>query len=156
MVVSPPDWSKTDDTPYEELDEPVVGLCHALNDLPGLWTTESCGEHEGGGPDEEGRFPGGALPANEWGVDFRPELDDWRPTTDAWLSVEFAAWAIHDVAKAKAVEMKTWAVPPWLNDPAHMLIFDIKGWRDGEDGFTPDELAAVITRFDKEFYRVDS
>jgi hypothetical protein len=155
MVESPPNWSKAnDDTPYDELDAPVVGLCRILNDLPGIWTTESCGGHEGGGPDVEGGFAFGALPANEWGINIRPELEDWRPTFDGWLSLEFVAWAVHDVAKAKAVRMEAWSTPPWLNDRAHMLIFDIDGWRDGEGGITPDELAAFIARFDREIYRV--
>lgn len=31
--------------PYDEMDEPVVRLCKALNALPGIRTIGSCGGH---------------------------------------------------------------------------------------------------------------
>jgi hypothetical protein len=158
MIESPPDWSKdSDDTPYGELDESVVGLCRALNGLPGIWTVGSCGGHEGGGQDAEGRnLPAGEQPADQWRVTIRPELEGWRPTSSAWLSLEFVAWLIYDVSKVRDVEFQGSARPPYLNDPAHMLMFQIHGWRDGERGISSEEVAGALQRMDRQFYRPES
>jgi hypothetical protein len=143
-----------DQTPYDDLDEPVVGLCRVLNSFPGLRTIGSCGGHEGGGRDEEGRtLPAGDMPANEWRVTIGPEVTRGRPTAQGWLSLEFVAWVLYDIARVKAVELQAFALPPFVNEPAHMLEFEIHGWRDGEGGISPDEVAEVLARLDREIYR---
>jgi hypothetical protein len=154
MLESPPDRTNADETPYQELDGPVVPLCRALNSLPGIWTIGSCGGHPGGGEDEEGRnLPAGELPEDQWRVTLHPELQGWRPTLDAWLSLEFVAWVIDDASRVKTVDIGAHANPPYLNDPAHMLRFTIFGVRDGEHGITPEEVAGLIDRLDPEFFR---
>jgi hypothetical protein len=125
-----------DETPYDELDPPVVGLCRALNALPGIWTAGSCGGHE----------KGGAFPADRWFVSLGPELRGRVPFLAAWLSIEHVAWVLTDFGRGRAVEFHAAARPPFLNEPGHMLAFEVHGWRSGEDGASPEELADFLRR----------
>lgn len=132
-----------DETPYDELDPPVAGLCRAVNAFPGLRTGSSCGGHE----------TGGLLPADRWQVAFSCELDDEdRPTLAAWLDLEFVAWAVYDLGKAeRAVWLEAFSLPPWPNDPARMLSFDLHGERNGDGGIEPNEVAAFLDRVRRQF-----
>src|SRR5262245_11556839 len=93
------DHAMSDDTPYDELDPGVVGLCRAINALPGVETMGSWG----------GRAATGA-----WWVSFGPELDDGpRPTLRGWLALEWLAWLIHEL-RDRDVWLQASAAPPWL------------------------------------------
>jgi hypothetical protein len=132
-----------DETPYEELDPPIVNLCRAINALPGIWTISSCGGHE----------QGGSLPADEWNVSVQCEVeDDCRPSVDAWLSLEFLAWAVHDVGRDARLSMAVSSAPPWLNEPTRTIAFDIDGVRGEPDGIDPDHFADLLTRWTTETY----
>jgi hypothetical protein len=132
-----------DETPYEELDPPVVNLCRAINALPGLWTEESCGGHE----------DGGSLPADEWEVFLRCEVQgDDRPSVDGWLSLEFVAWAVHDVGRNARLSMAVSSAPPWFNEPTRTIIFVIEGFRGQPDGIDPDAFAELLKQWTAEIY----
>lgn len=126
-----------DETPYQELDPPVVKLCWTLNWL-GVRTLGSCGGHD----------EGGELPAHEWRVTFACDIGrDNRPLRSAWLAAEFIAWAVRDLARANlAIRLDAWAPPPWLNEPARALRFEISGRRGPRGGIEPDDVAEHIER----------
>lgn len=154
----------TDDTDfYRELDPPIVKLVRAMNGLPGIETTGSCGGHAE-------PISAGSLPADEWIVAFR--LEPWDPgalvavpTREAWISLEWLAWLINDETDYEAagmavpvnrpyrpgVKLRPWSRPPYLYYPGRTIGFAIEGSR-GEGGMEPDELAALIDRLVDESY----
>lgn len=146
-----------DDTPYDELDPPVVGLCRAVNALPGLWTVSSCGGHDGGGLDDEGRsLPAGMNPAHIWMMHFIIDLSGLRPTRDAWLSLEFVAWVLTDLVQSHAVDFSAASLPPFLNQPGYGLVFAMIGSRlprDEDEGIEPERVATVLADLTRDFYR---
>ena len=135
-----------DETPYDELDPPIVNLCMTINAMPGIWTSGSCGGHPKGE---------GLLPEDEWLVIFGCEVDDdERPTRDAWLSLEFAAWAIHDIGRGATVGLRVSSPPPWMNEPARSIYFALEG-RRGADGIEPDAVAELLTTWAAPFLEDD-
>jgi hypothetical protein len=148
---------------YSQLDPPIVPLVRALNGLPGIQTSSSCGGHET-------PISAGSLPADRWMVAF--QLEPWDPgalvsvpTRQAWVSLEWLAWLINDETDYTATEMvvpvnrpyrpgvtlKPWSRPPYLYYPGRNLHFTIEGTRS-KDGMEPNELAEVITRLADECY----
>ena len=119
-----------DTTPYDELDEAVMSLCRVVNGLAfgGLFTTGSCGGHESGERD----------PAY-WQVTFQLEVEDDRPTAEAWLSLEFLAWSLRSV-RDREIWLEPWARAPHLNEAGRDLRFTIEGTRPME----PNDLAKWI------------
>lgn len=129
--------------PYEELDAPVVELVRALNHFQGIRTAGSCGGHEGG-----------FSPPEEWYVTIRLELADGRPTIDAYLSLEFIAWAIYDMRKAGyMVFTSVFALPPFVNHPGTVLTFELSGNRVGDGRpAEPDEVAEFLNETRERFF----
>ena len=119
-----------DTTPYDELDEPVVGLCRLVNGFAfgGLFTIGSCGGHEGGERDPE-----------YWQVCFQLEVEDDRPTAEAWMSLEFMSWCLRQW-RDKEIWLEPWARAPHLNEAGRDLRFTIEGTRPVE----PDEMASWL------------
>ena len=158
--------------PYDDFDPPVGELVRALNDLPGIETSTSCGGHEE-------PISADSLPPDQWMVGF--ELKAWDsgalvavPTREAWVSLEWLAWLINDetdyAAAAKrnpelaefaaqvvdrpyrpGVTLRPWSRPPYLYYPGRNLRFAIEGHR-GEDGMEPNDLAELIRRVEDECY----
>lgn len=131
--------------PYDEFDPPIVPLARTLNGLPGIRTLSSCGGHEE-------PTNASAATAEHWYVSFELAPANEQafvrtPTPEAWLTLEFLAWEISDHRRAaRSVELGPIAHPPWLNRPGRMLQFQIDGWRDGDGGIEPDDLADAIER----------
>jgi hypothetical protein len=127
--------------PYQELDPPIVGLVRAINQLPGLYTTQSCGGHE------EPLTPVSA-PADEWWIGIglavvkRGEDLVPIPVDEAWVSFEFLAYVVgHHRVNGADVQLRATSSPPWLNDPGKTLGFVLEGWRRDDHPFEPDDLA---------------
>jgi hypothetical protein len=43
-------------------------------------------------------------------------------------------------------------ITPHLNFPGRMLTFNVQGWREGESGVEPDEVASAIEEGLRELY----
>ena len=137
---------------YAEMDAPVRQLVKVLNGLPGVRTLSSCGGHENPlTPD--------SLPPEEWCVTIALEPADLRadvhaPSPDGWLDLEFLTYMVNrsPPLRTRAVEIVADAKPPHLNFPGRMVAFNVQGWRDGEGGIEPDEVAAEIERGLRELY----
>jgi hypothetical protein len=54
--------------------------------------------------------------------------------------------------RTRDVEIVADAKPPHLNFPGRMLAFNVQGWREGEGGVEPDEVAEEIERRFRELY----
>jgi hypothetical protein len=130
---------------YEAMDVSVQRLVAVLNRLPGIKTLSSCGGHD---------MPISldSLPADEWYVTVVLEPRDrdsdiHAPTDQAWLDLEYLAWRVNGPPwRHKAVELVAFAKPPYLNFPGRMLAFNLQGWRGGETGVEPDDLAESIAQ----------
>jgi hypothetical protein len=121
-----------------------MNLCDAINGLPGLWTVGPCGDLQEGGP----------RPADPWQVTFwcQVEDNDHRPSADAWLSLEFIAWCIHDIGRSNAVQLIATSPPPYLNEPAHSLRFIIEGNTGAGDPIEANGVAGWIEEWATEVY----
>jgi hypothetical protein len=121
-----------DETPYDELDPPIVNVCRAINALPGIWTVGSCSGHQQN---------------EEWMVNVKCDVeDDLRPSMVGWLSLEFLAWAVYDAGRTGPVRMEATSAPPWVNEPTRTIFFDIFGVRDDPNSITPDAFAEFLTK----------
>ncbi len=84
--------------PYADMDASIVALVRAINQLPGLYTSGSCGGHE------EPLTPVSA-PADEWwiGIELASVKRDKDlveiPTDEAWLSLEFLTYVTGHLRK---------------------------------------------------------
>ena len=137
---------------YEEMDAPVRRLVKVLNELPGVRTLSSCGGHET-------PLTADSLPPDQWHVTIvlepaEPDADIHVPSTQAWLDFEFLAYVVmrSPPLRSRNVEIIADAKPPHLNFPGRMLAFNVRGWREGEGGVEPDEVAAEIERGLRELY----
>ncbi|HEY5146569.1 MAG TPA: hypothetical protein VII82_07365 [Polyangiaceae bacterium] len=141
------------DVPYEELDPPVRKLVRILNEYDDVETLGSCGGHET-------PMSGNSAPANEWWVMFwlKPanrevtlatmhDLDvSAIPSESGWFHLEqLVYWINERLGRKRAVVLRPIAVPPHLNGPGS-LRFELDGYRDGDDGIEPDEVADFIRR----------
>jgi hypothetical protein len=136
--------------PWDELDPPVVELCRAINALPDVATVASCGGHE------PAAMSGASAPANEWWVSYQVVLDDERPTEMGWHSLEFLAWAFREMMRGGlAIRPMYHASPPFLNEPGHMLVFQVDGRRDGQGGVEADRVAQELAEMVDEFFSAD-
>jgi hypothetical protein len=130
---------------YKEMDAPVRRLVAALNRLPSVRTISSCGGHET-------PVSLDSLPFEQWYVTIVLEPADWEadihaPSPQAWMDLEFLAYLVNaPPLRTREVEIVAYAKPPHLNFPGRMLAFNLHGWRDGEGGVEPDELAAEIDK----------
>jgi len=114
---------------YDELDKNIRSLVAALNDFPGVQTIGSCGGHE---------CPGlGGWKAPDWYVKFTINRTD-----EAWLSLEFLAWAINRDGRGRGqgTLLIPDSAPPYLNEPGRMLHFALEGSGD------PEALAAWVEK----------
>jgi hypothetical protein len=132
----------SDEIPYEELDGPVRGLVRVLNEFDGITTLGSCGGHET-------PVSGASAAANEWWVTFELEPADANgettaPSDRAWLALEFLAYVINTSGQTWDVLVAPYAVAPQLNEPGRMLRFELRGYRDDEDGAEPDQVAKFL------------
>jgi hypothetical protein len=132
--------------PYSELDPPVVALVRAINQLPGLYTTQSCGGHD------EALTPVSA-PADEWWIGIglavvkRGEDLVPIPIDEAWLSFEFLAYVVgHHRRNGADIQLRASSNPPWLNNPGETLGFVLEGFRHGDRPYEPDDLADALVR----------
>jgi hypothetical protein len=137
--------------PYDELDPPVRELVRVLNDFDGVETIGSCGGHEDG-------TPGGMhASADEWWLTFALEPADpsaaiAAPSPRAWLDLEFLAYWLGHLGNSRDLALVPFAPPPHLNEPGRMLRFELRGWRDGERGIGPEEVAASLREGLEELY----
>ena len=142
----------SDPVPYAELDPPVRELVRILNELGGVSTIGSCGGHEDGTPGDI------HAPADEWWVTFELEPADREaattaPSPEAWLDLEFLVyWVGCLIARGREVMIVPYAPPPHVNEPGRMLRFELRGFRGGEDGVEPGEVAAWIRKGLDELY----
>ena len=132
--------------PYADMDASIVALVRAINQLPGLYTSGSCGGHE------EPLTPVSA-PADEWwiGIELASVKRDKDlveiPTDEAWLSLEFLTYVTGHLRKNGVnVQLRASANPPWLNTPGRTLGFVLEGTRDDESPYEPDDFADRLTR----------
>ena len=137
--------SKDGKVPYDELDPPIVALVRAIHELPGITTWGSCGGGEGH-----------MAEADQWWVTLTPEKKKSRPTKTGWFSLEFLCWAIRDVGwEGRHVRIVPSAKPPFLNNPGHMLFFQLEGHRGENGGIEPDEVAGRLNEMRLEYFTLD-
>lgn len=127
--------SISEGTPYDELDPNIVNLVRALNEFPGIATSESCGGH---GDDIDGKPPLWQV----W-ISVETEEDEWRPTAEGWLSLEFITYAMRSMAGAKT---EAFGFPPQANFPSESIYFVVEGSSD------PDDAAAGLLAMKAEIY----
>lgn len=113
-----------------DLDSNIRGLVAVLNSFQGIRTSSSCGGHENPGACQ--------APAGSWYVTFELQLEDGRPSEDAWLSLEFLTWLVNHDGKGETARIVMDSPPPYLNGPGSSLYFDLTGSSD------PDELGEWI------------
>lgn len=114
-----------------EIDDNIVCVVNAINEFPGLRTTESCGGHKRNNTE------------NKWIVFFNAS-----PNEVGFRSLEFLAWAINDdLCCAQRVHMCLESAPPYLSTPGETLHFYIEGV-DGK----PDRAAEFINKVRLEHY----
>jgi hypothetical protein len=136
---------------YEEMDVPVRKLVAALNELPSVRTISSCGGHET-------PVSLDSLPPEGWYVTIVLEptvfdADVHVPSPQAWLDLEFLAYLVNSPPlRDRDVDIVAYAKPPHLNFPGRMLTFNVQGWREGESGVEPDEVASAIEEGLRDIY----
>lgn len=127
--------------PYGEFDPQVVELCRAVNEFPGIVTTESCqgyiNDHR---PDEP------------WTVFFAP---NGPVTSAAYCSIEFLVYLLNgcgiqqDGHKGFKATVCLNSADPGMNGPGATLYWFIEG-----TGRHPNELATAIREQRKKWFYV--
>jgi hypothetical protein len=135
-----------DETPYDELDPPIVNLCKAINAIPGLWTVDSCSGH----PERE---------QPEWYVMFRLELgDDRSPTREAWFALEYLGWFTNETELSldMRADLGQWTVP-WRRTryvPGGSVTFRLGGDLAGDESTEPDHWATALSSWWEDYVEV--
>lgn len=88
-----------------------------------------------------------------WCITVSPDIDNRRPTLEAWLTLEFLSWCVRDLRRASyAIEMMAAAGPPWLNQPGHMLTFHIIGRNTPDRPLTATGFAQRVDDYATRYY----
>lgn len=132
---------RDDDLDYDEFDAPIRSLVQVLNTFPGTHTIGSCGGHDSPKGDQAG--PGC------WWV-----LIGFDRSDDAWLSLEFLAWAVTRVLGGDGTcTLEADAAPPYLNHPGRMLRFILQRHEPVELPHSiADVFATRLAELRDEFY----
>lgn len=120
---------------YAEVDQNVVGLLKAINSIPGLFTTSSCGGHVNPEPYQN--------PEGEWEVFINLHIREGRPTLEAWLSIEFLAYSFAKVIQN--AHLSVYSPDPFLNGLGDSITFVLEGTAN------PDEAAMQLVALLLEF-----
>lgn len=115
------------DIPYEEIEPAIRELCHAINEFPGIITSDSCQGHI----DEH-------RPGEPWAVYFSC---DGPVSLEGYASIEFLVWLQREARAAglKDLFVGVNAPPPYLNGICQSMYFYV----EGSEGH-PDDLAKLI------------
>lgn len=114
----------------DEFDPAIITLCEAINEFPGITTSESC----------QG-YIDNHRPGEAWTVYFGP---NGPIASEAYCAIEFLAWLLGPREAGAAgfdVSLTLSSAPPYLNEPGRTMSFCIEG-RNRH----PDELAALIRK----------
>ena len=78
--------------------------------------------------------------------------DTLAPTEEAWVSLEWLAWYLDRGDRRRAYLVPTFHRTSYLNTPGRSMRFAVEGYRDGEGGLEPDDLAASLDERKAELY----
>jgi hypothetical protein len=123
--------------PYDDLDPAIVELCKAINEFPGIITTESC----------QG-FIGDHRPGEPWAVYFN---FDGLPNLDGYASVEFLVWVTKREAWAAGFDTAVLvnAPPPYLNGICQSMYYCLQCPNQH-----PDEFAKFLREMRDQLFHV--
>jgi hypothetical protein len=74
--------------------------------------------------------------------------DDGSPSREAWLSLEFLAWVVHNHGrKGHRVQLRASSAPPYMNEPGETIYFVLEA-----DYVDPDDFAGEVAGFGDEYF----
>ena len=126
---------------YEEIDKNIVGLVELLNEFDGIYTVGSCGGHA-----DNKNYQ---MPEGEWMVVFSIEFNGTEVSTEGWFALEFLVWACNNNLRRNdyAINISSYAAPPYLNYPGNAISFTLEG-----KGISPDVIVEELKELKADCY----